>query len=522
MNRSPAPHMPPANMSGGVISAISLRGVSKFFGALRANDNISLSVQQGTIHGIVGENGAGKSTLMSILYGVYQADRGEIAINGTPVQIGNSKHAISHGIGMVHQHFMLVGTFTVLENIILGAEDSVYLKHSFATARKQLTKITNKYGLHIDLDAYIDDLSVGQQQRVEILKTLYRNARILILDEPTAVLTPQETKQFFEILDALKSDGVTIVLITHKLKEIMAVTDFVSVMRHGKMVHHCATADTNTDALAHHMVGRPVVNKIPKGDFTPQQTLLSVHNVKYTDSFGVCRLHDINLQVRAGEILGIAGVSGNGQTEILQILSGMTVMDSGTVKISGISITADSPKFTDEIRNLGVCHIPEDRLRMGIVKDFTAQENMILGYQNRDIYNRGFIMDNTAILETANDLMQSFDVRPHNAHLRMGSFSGGNQQKLVIARELSASPDILLIGQPTRGVDIGAIESIHKRIISMRGRGKAIVLVSVELEEIISLSDTVAVMCQGAIVGTVTGDDINEHTIGKMMADANG
>ncbi len=512
-----ASHVPP---NGGHVYAISLGGISKFFGAVRANDDVNLQVKSGTIHGIVGENGAGKSTLMSILYGLYQADTGHIAINNTPVIILNSQHAIGQGIGMVHQHFMLVGNFTVLENIVLGAEEGVLLKHTFANAHKKLTEISQKYGLSIDLDAITDDLSVGQQQRVEILKTLYRNAKILILDEPTAVLTPQETVQFFDILKALKDDGVTIILITHKLKEIMAITDFVSVMRHGKMVHHCATADTNTDDLALHMVGRPVINKIAKADFNPQDILLSMHHVGYTDSFGIQRLKDICLSVRAGEILGIAGVSGNGQTELLEVLSGMTPLQSGSININTITVTPQNPVFTDQVRNLGVSHIPEDRLRTGIVKDFSGQENMILGYQGNTAYNKGIFMDNMAVLNTANDLMQAFDVRPNDAHLRMGNFSGGNQQKLVIAREFSANPNILLIGQPTRGVDIGAIEAIHKRIIHMRDQGKAIILVSVELEEIISLSDTVAVMCQGAIIGTVTGDDINEHKIGMLMADA--
>ncbi len=517
-----AQSMPYASDNRGGVHAIRLTGISKFFGAVRANDAVDLCVESGTIHGIVGENGAGKSTLMSVLYGFYQADRGSIAIDGTPVTILNAQHAIAHGIGMVHQHFMLVGNFTVLENIILGAEGGILLNNAFANARQTLTEIAEKYGLSIDLDAVTDTLSVGQQQRVEILKTLYRNAKILILDEPTAVLTPQETTQFFHILTALKNDGVTIVLITHKLKEIMAITDFVSVMRHGKMVYHCATADTNTDDLALHMVGRPVINKIAKADFTPQQVVLSVQHVNHTDSCGVQRLRDICLTVRAGEILGIAGVSGNGQTELLEMLSGMSPLQSGTITINGTTIDADTPLFTDQVRTLGVCHIPEDRLRMGIVTDFTSQENIILGYQHSPAYNSGILMDNTAILNTAHRLLQAFDVRPDDPHLRMANFSGGNQQKLVIAREFAADPHILLIGQPTRGVDIGAIESIHTRIIQMREQGKAIVLVSVELEEIISLSDTVAVMCEGAIVGTVTGDDINEHKIGMLMADASG
>lgn len=500
--------------------AIRLQGINKFFGAVHANKDIDLAVPTGAIHGIIGENGAGKSTLMSILYGFYQADSGTITINEQPISINSSKDAITAGIGMVHQHFMLVGNFTVLENIVLGAEVSNLLNISFAHARQHLDTIAKKYGLEVDLDAITEDLPVGQQQRVEILKTLYRGARILILDEPTAVLTPQETIQLFKILNALKQDGVTVILITHKLKEIMAVTENVSVMRRGEMVAHRTTADTNTQQLADDMVGRSVSLRVSKTDATPTDVKLSTKDVTYLDHQNVPRLKNITMELRAGEIVGIAGVSGNGQTELLEVLSGMRPINSGEMILNARVVNSENNIFSDEVRDLNIAHIPEDRLKMGLVKNFAAYENYILGYHNRDQYNTGLFMNGAAILNQTTEKLETFDVRPRDALLRSANFSGGNQQKLIVARELSADPDILLVGQPTRGVDIGAIEFIHSQLIAMRDRGKAVLLVSVELDEIIALSDRVLVMFDGEIVGQATGDNINEKTIGLMMANA--
>ncbi len=503
--------------------AIELRSISKSFGAVWANRDIDLSVPTGTIHGIIGENGAGKSTLMGILYGFYQADTGDILVNGTPTIIENSRDAIRVGIGMVHQHFMLVDNFTVLENIVLGAESNKRLKTSFAHARKVLQDISNRYGLSVDLDAITGDLPVGQQQRVEILKTLYRQAHILILDEPTAVLTPQETLQLFEILKSLQQDGVTVILITHKLKEIMAITENVSIMRLGKMVAHHQTHATTPKQLANDMVGRSVLLKVdtpPLSPLTSKDIKLSTKNICYYDTQRVKRLKNISFDIKSGEIVGIAGVSGNGQTELLEVLSGMRSFASGEMSINGRSVTPETPIFSNEVRSLKVAHIPEDRLKMGIVKDFTAYENAILGYHRLPAYNTGLFMDSNAIINSTQDKIDHFDIRPPDAFLKTVNFSGGNQQKLIIAREFSADPDILLIGQPTRGVDIGAIEFIHKNIIAMRDAGKAIVLVSVELDEIIALSDRVLVMFDGEIVGEAVGDDINEKNIGLMMTNA--
>ena len=500
--------------------AIELQGINKSFGAVHANKDIDLAVPVGTIHGIIGENGAGKSTLMSILYGFYQADSGHITINGEPIVITTSKDAINAGIGMVHQHFMLVDNFTVLENIVLGAEQSRLLDASFAHAREHLDTIANKYGLDVDLDAITEDLPVGQQQRVEILKTLYRGAKILILDEPTAVLTPQETLQLFEILESLRQDGVTVILITHKLKEIMAVTENVSVMRRGEMVAHRTTKKTNPQQLADDMVGRAVSLQVKKTKAKPTDIKVSTHDVTYLDHQNVPRLKNINLQLRAGEIVGIAGVSGNGQTELLEVLAGMRPINQGEMTLNGRTVTPEDTIFSDEVRGLNIAHIPEDRLKMGIVKNFATYENYILGYHNSDQYNTGLFMDSKTILTNTSEKMEAFDVRPRDAHLRSANFSGGNQQKLIVARELSANPDILLVGQPTRGVDIGALEFIHNQLIAMRDQGKAVLLVSVELDEIIALSDRVLVMFDGEIVGEVTGKDINEKTIGLMMANA--
>lgn len=498
--------------------ALELCNIDKKFGAVHANKNINLQVPAGTIHGIIGENGAGKSTLMNIIYGFYTADSGDIKISGTTQNFSSSKEAISHGIGMVHQHFMLIDNFSVLENVILGAENGMLLKTSLSDARTELQRLAKEYQLDVPLDALIEDLPVGLQQRVEILKALYRGAKVLILDEPTGVLTPQETDHLFHIFDALRNQGVTILLITHKLREILAATDNVSVMRQGEMVAHRKTADTNKEELAELMVGRKVRLKVEKNKAKPSQVLLSTHDLTYQDSMGINRLQSVSMNIKAGEIVGIAGVSGNGQSELIDALAGLITPSSGYINIAGTHIDAQNPATPDSVRQLSVGHIPEDRLAKGLVKAFSAEESAILGHQNLAKYNGKMMNKPKVITQECERLMEEWDVRPRDPKLRSSLFSGGNQQKLIIAREVDQNPDILLIGQPTRGVDIGAIEFIHKRIIELRDQGKAILLVSVELDEIMSLSDRIIVMFDGKVVGEVSAEQATEKILGMMMA----
>jgi len=512
-----APPVPPAQERGTDI-AIELKGISKSFGPVQANKDISIRVPRGTIHGIIGENGAGKSTLMSILYGFYKADRGEILIGGRVTQIPDSQAAIRAGIGMVFQHFKLVQNFTVLENVILGAEDGRLLRPSLAKARKTLAELAAEYELDVDPDALIEDLSVGHQQRVEILKALYRQADILILDEPTGVLTPDEADHLFRILRGLKEQGKTIVLITHKLREIMEITDNVSVMRRGEMIATVRTADTSPEELAELMVGRKVLLEVPKGPANPGATVLEIADLKVRDAAGVERIKGLSLTLRAGEILGIAGVAGNGQSELLAVLGGFA-RATGTVRLNGKPLDLSADTLGRERRQAGIAHVPEDRQSLGMIMDFTAWENIAFGYQDDPAYRKdGFLMDNAAIKADATGKMERFDVRPPIPTLAAKNFSGGNQQKIILAREIERSPDLLLVGQPTRGVDIGAIEFIHKRLVELRDAGKAILLVSVELDEILSLADRIAVMFDGRIMGERLPDDTNERELGLLMA----
>ena len=501
--------------------AIELQKICKRFGQVQANRNIDLQVQRGTIHGIVGENGAGKSTLMSILYGFYQADSGEILINGQPATIKNSRDAIDAGIGMVHQHFMLVDTFTVLENVLLGAEQSASLHKSEANALEVLQHLSEEYQLSVPLNSITAELPVGQQQRTEILKALYRNAEILILDEPTGVLTPQEADQLFRVLKALKERGVTIILITHKLREIMDITDNVSVLRLGEIVSTQCTADTSTAELAELMVGRKLETQhFPKVENADGESGIAVTNVTVVDDRGLTRLDDISFEVKRGEIVGIAGVAGNGQSTLLEVLAGIQTPDTGHFVINGHTVSAGDPLSPREMREIGVQHVPEDRLRLGLIKSFTAAESSVLGYQNRKVFNWRYFLNIKSIRAACIKLMHAFDVRPPDPKLKSSSFSGGNQQKLILARELDKAPSVLLVGQPTRGVDIGAIELIHQKIIDMRDANCAILLVSVELDEIMTLSDRILVMFEGRIVGSMRGSDADKTTLGLMMANA--
>jgi simple sugar transport system ATP-binding protein len=502
----------------GVAPAIELKGISKAFGPVQANKDISIRVMPGTIHGIIGENGAGKSTLMSILYGFYKADKGEVFINGTQTDIPDSQAAIAAGIGMVFQHFKLVENFSVLENVVLGAEDGARLGPSLAKARKELTQLAADYELNVDPDAKIENIGVGMQQRVEILKALYRQANILILDEPTGVLTPAEADHLFRILEGLKAQGKTIILITHKLREIMEVTDTVSVMRRGEMTATVKTSETSPQELAELMVGRKVLLRVDKTPATPKELVLEVDNLEVIDDKGVKRLKGISLDVRAGEILGIAGVSGNGQSELLEVLGGVTT-GTGSVKVNGHEIDLTGAHSDARSRRArGIAHVPEDRQREGLIMDFTAWENVAFGYHHEDEYNSGLLMDHAAIKGDAAQKFERFDVRPDNPMLAAKSFSGGNQQKIVLAREIERNPDLLLVGQPTRGVDIGAIEFIHQRLVALRDAGKAILLVSVELEEILSLSDRIAVIFDGQIMGERLPSETDEKELGMMMA----
>ena len=498
--------------------AIELEKINKHFGPVHANRDIDLKVARGTIHGIVGENGAGKSTLMSILYGFYSADSGTIAVNGEQHTITDSRHALALGIGMVHQHFMLVDNFTVLENVILGAEDSGLLKPSLDRARKELERLEKEYDLEVDPDAIIEDVSVGQQQRVEILKALYRGADTLILDEPTGVLTPSEADDLFRVLNTLREQGKTVILITHKLREIMAITDSVSVMRQGQMVATLKTAETNPEQLAELMVGRRVLLRVEKGPANPGKELLAVENLVVADDLGVERVKGVSFTVRAGEIVGIAGVSGNGQTELLEAVSGMRDQRSGRVLLKGTPLELRGDDGAARARAAGLAHVPEDRQRMGLVTAFEEWENSILGYQESPEYGPGMFLDIGAARRQAEERIKLFDVRPPNNRLKTSLFSGGNQQKIVLAREMERDPEVLIIGQPTRGVDIGAIEFIHNEIIKMRDEGKAILLVSVELDEIRSLSDRIVVMFDGHVVGEADPATATEGELGLLMA----
>jgi len=495
--------------------AVVMKGIVKRFPGVLANNHVDLFVEKGEIHAIVGENGAGKTTLMKQLYGLLKPDEGEIYINGTKVEFSGPADAIKHGIGMVHQHFMLVENLTAYENVIIGMEPKKGLILDRKKARNEVKKLSEEYGLMVDVDMKIEDMPVGLQQRVEIIKTLYRGADILILDEPTAVLTPQETEELFDILRRLKKNGKTIIFISHKLNEVMAISDRITVMRQGKVTGNLITSQTTPQEIARLMVGRDVVLTVEKKPKKPGETLLEVKDLWVKDNRGLDAVKGISLEVKKGEIVGIAGVAGNGQSELVEAITGLRRVEKGKVLFKGKDITGYDPK---RLRDLGIYHVPEDRLKRGLIVDFPAYFNTILGRHMIEPFVKNGFLNFREIKSFSRKLFEEFDIRPRNIELLAGSFSGGNQQKIIVARELSFSPELLVVAQPTRGLDVGAIEFIHKTLVSMRDRGVGILLISMELDEIFSLSDRILVMYEGQIMGEVRPEETTREEVGLMMA----
>jgi simple sugar transport system ATP-binding protein len=493
---------------------LELKNIRKAFGDCVANDDVSLLVHKGTIHAIVGENGAGKSTAMKIVYGFYTPDGGEISFNGKVVTIRNPHDAIALGIGMVHQHFMLVDTMTVAENIILGAETGSAASLDLEKANAEIQALSDELKLGVNPRSIVEDLSVGQQQRVELLKALYRNAETLILDEPTAVLSPQEVEEFFAILRRMKEQGKTIIIITHKLDEVLAISDEVTVMRDGKTVGNVKTAETSAKDLARMIVGRDVLLRVKKTDASPAATVLEVKDLRVGGKHGMS-VNGVSFSVRAGEIVGVAGIEGNGQTELIEVLAGLTKPSGGSVEVGGKNVTSCSAR---ELKELGIAHIPEDRHKRGLLLHWALTENSILGVHYRPpITASTGLMSAGAIGKRCDEIIENFDVRPGDSTQPAKSLSGGNQQKLIIGREFGLNPTLLLVSQPTRGVDIGAIEFIHKKLIGLRDAGSAVLLVSAELEEVTALADRLLIIRDGKIVGEVDPKTASTEDIGLLM-----
>lgn len=495
---------------------IEMKNITKKFGDFVANDNIDLTVHKGEIHALLGENGAGKTTLMNVLYGLYEPTSGEIYLNGKKTDIINPSIAIKNGIGMVHQHFMLVETFSVVENIILGMETTQRMGVlDIKKATREVEELSKQYGLHVDPNAKIHDITVGMQQRVEILKALYRGADILILDEPTAVLTPQEIDELMEIMRSLASQGKTIIIITHKLKEIKQVADYCTVIRRGKKIDTVKVADVTEEDLASMMVGRQVSFKVDKKEANVGDVVLKVDNLVVKDNRRLNAVNGLSLELHRGEILGIAGVDGNGQSEFIEGVTGLRPIESGTVILNGKDITNLTPK---EIIESGMNTIPEDRQKRGLVLDFTVAENMILENYHKEPFSTKGRLNHKAISDFSKELIEKFDVRPRDDMHIAGELSGGNQQKVILAREISNDPDVLIAAQPTRGLDVGAIEYVHKYLVEQRDHGKAVLLISFELDEIMNVSDRIAVIFNGKIVDIIDAKEADERTLGYLMA----
>jgi len=491
---------------------LRLEGITKRFGSLVANDHIDLEIEKGEIHALLGENGAGKSTLMNILYGLYTPDEGRIFWKGNEVKIRNPRHAIDLGIGMVHQHFMLVPVFTVAENITLGKEVAKHHILDMQEARRQVRELSNRFGLEVDPDDKIESISVGLQQRVEILKALYRGAELLILDEPTAVLTPQEVEELGKIMKRLVAEGHTIIIITHKLKEVLHLADRVTVIRRGKKITTLPAAGQSEDDLARLMVGREVTLKVDKQPAQPGDVVLEVEHLHAKNDRGVPAVRDVSFKVRAGEIVGIAGVDGNGQSELVGCLTGLRRPTAGRVRVNGQDVTGQSPR---RIRDAGVGHIPEDRQRRGLVLNFTVAENAALG--NHNAFARWGVLSYQRMVEAAKKIIGEFDVRPPRHDYLARSLSGGNQQKVIVGREILRNPKLMIAVQPTRGLDVGAIEFIHRNLVAERDAGRAVLLVSLELDEIMNLADRILVMYKGQVVAEVAAHEATEENLGLLM-----
>ena len=503
--------------------ALEARHITKRFPGVLANDDVSLTLNQGEIHALLGENGAGKSTLMNIFYGLYHPDEGEILVNGQPIRMASPHDAIEHGIGMVHQHFMLIPPLTVTENIILGTETEQprwkWLGKLAPIDRRraahEVRAISERYGLAVDPDATIANLPVGAQQRVEIVKVLYRGAEILILDEPTAVLTPQEADELFVIMRSLVSQGKSIIFITHKLREVLAVADRISVMRRGRMIGTTTPAEATMESLAAMMVGREVVLTVAKGQAQPGEPVLAVEGLRVKDDRGVFAVDGASLNVRAGEILGVAGVQGNGQTELVEAITGLRRAEAGRVSILGSDVTNVPPRVVIE---QGTAHVPEDRHKHGVVLSYPVADNLVLATYYVPPFASGINLNDKAITDQAAKLVEEFDVRTPSIYTPVGSLSGGNQQKVVVAREFSRPIKLLIAAQPTRGIDVGSIEFIHNRIVQARDQGAAVLLVSAELDEIMALSDRIVVMYHGQIIAELPAQQAGREQLGALMA----
>lgn len=498
-------------------NVIEMRGISKIFPGVVANNNINFALEKGEIHALLGENGAGKTTLMKILYGLYTQTSGDIYLNGQKVLIDSPNRAIELGIGMVHQHFMLVEPFTVAENIVLGSEPAKLGVIDKAEMIRQVEEISQRYGLMVDPHAKIKDISVGMQQRVEILKALYRGANILILDEPTAVLTPQEVKELTVIMKKLTEQGKSIIFITHKLKEVKAISERVTVIRRGEVVGTVKTSQVDSRQLAKMMVGREVILKVAKEPVNSGEVILEVENIHAANERGLPALNGASFTVKTGEILGIAGIEGNGQSELTEVLTGLRSLSAGKIRFKGQEVSHLSTRQRIE---QGIAYIPEDRQKCGLILDYSLSANLILGHHYSEPFSQGLNLNFSAIEENARELIGEFDIRTPNETVLVKNLSGGNQQKVIIAREFSRDPELLIAAQPTRGVDVGAIEFIHKRLINQRDAGKAVILISLELEEILSLSDRIAVIYEGEIVDIISAEEATEEGLGIMMAGA--